>query len=356
MATPQHAACDYCGFRGLLTFKEAKQATLQLPRSFSPSLVLSLSHKFVKHSLITQVPLETCHVEICTRTTKTCHHSSIGSDAVSQRPLVDNAYIVPLQIATTPISLRNLVKATLGNGLVCISAVLSPLSTLTASPPVRSREPLTKPRQTRWFFLMYLNFREYPLTKAVRAEFESVHNWKGGCWDTNSSKTAAIGKVDCTQSAPATTSASPVDRAVAACLRDAQSTKAHIPWPSASNIFQPLVERAVSKQPAWSASTWTCTVRCWIEEGWTVDSPTNPKVHSGLQIFEDPFQAFVRCDRSLGSKPRYKIHCKNQIWPWRANQEEQASPMSHSMNRTSRWSIAPLTFNIFHYHGAVGLP
>ena len=76
-----------CGFHGLLhgllTFKDAKQATLQLPRSFSPSLVLSLSHKFVKHSLITQVPLETCHVEICTLTTKTCHHSSIGSDAVS---------------------------------------------------------------------------------------------------------------------------------------------------------------------------------------------------------------------------------------------------------------------------------
>ena len=116
---------------------------------FLPSLVLSLSHKFVKHSLITQVPLETCHVEICTLTTKTCHHSSIGSDAVSQRPLVDNAYIVPLQIATTPISLRSLVKATLGKGLVCISAVLSPLSTLTASPPVRSRESLTKPRQTR---------------------------------------------------------------------------------------------------------------------------------------------------------------------------------------------------------------
>ena len=116
---------------------------------FSPSLVLSLSHKFVKHSLITQVPLETCHVEICTLTTTTCHHSSIGSDAVSQRTVVDNAYIVPLQIATTPISLRSLVKATLGKGLVCISAVLSPLSTLTASPPVRSREALTKPRQTR---------------------------------------------------------------------------------------------------------------------------------------------------------------------------------------------------------------
>ena len=148
---PEHVSngCVVCGFHGLLTFKEAKQTTLQLPRSFSPSLVSSLSHKFVKHSLITQVPLETCHVEICTLTTKTCHHSSIGSDAVSQRPLVDNAYIVPLQIATTPISLRSLVKATLGNGLVCISAVLSPLSTLTASPPVRSRESLTKPRQTR---------------------------------------------------------------------------------------------------------------------------------------------------------------------------------------------------------------
>ena len=116
---------------------------------FSPSLVLSLSHKFVKHSLITQVPLETCHLEICIlTTTKTCHHSSIGSDAVSQRPLVDNAYIVPLQIATTPISLRSLVKATLGKGLVCISAVLSPLSALAASPPVRSRESLAKPRQT----------------------------------------------------------------------------------------------------------------------------------------------------------------------------------------------------------------
>ena len=116
---------------------------------FSPSLVLSLSHKFVKHGLFTPGPLETCHVEICTLSTKTCHHSSIGSDAVSQRPLVDNAYIVPLQIATTSLSLGSLVNATLVKGLVCISAVLSPLSTLTASPPVRSRESVTKPRQTR---------------------------------------------------------------------------------------------------------------------------------------------------------------------------------------------------------------
>ena len=42
-----------------------------------------------------------------------------GEVAVLQRPLVNNAYIVPLQIATTPVSFRSLVKATLGKGLVC---------------------------------------------------------------------------------------------------------------------------------------------------------------------------------------------------------------------------------------------
>ena len=69
----------------------------------------------------------------------------------------------------------------------------------------------------------------------------------------------------------------------------------------------------------------------------------------GLQIFENPFQAFVRGDRPLGSKPRYKIHCnlaeKNE--PRRANFPNES---------TSRWGIAPLTLNIFIYHKGVGLP
>ena len=40
--------------------------TTTVPVFFSPSPVLSLSLKFVKHSLIKQVPMETCHIEICT--------------------------------------------------------------------------------------------------------------------------------------------------------------------------------------------------------------------------------------------------------------------------------------------------
>ena len=76
-----------CGFPLLIRFvykRKQTNNTATASLSFSPSLVLSLSHKFVKRSLIIQVPLETCHVEICTlsNVTETCHHSSIGSDAV----------------------------------------------------------------------------------------------------------------------------------------------------------------------------------------------------------------------------------------------------------------------------------
>ena len=126
---------------------------------------------------------------------------------------------------------------------VHIIFVLSPLSTLTAS-PVHSWKFVSKPGQTPWFVLMYSNFLAYPLTKAVRTEYELAHNWKRSCWHTNSSNTVAFKEVDCTHTAPATTSASPVGRAVAAYLRDAHD----IPWPFVTNRFQPLIERAVSKQ------------------------------------------------------------------------------------------------------------
>jgi len=38
------------------------------------------------------------------------------------------------------------------------------------------------------------------------------------------------------------------------------------------------------------------------------DSPANPKVQSGLQLFENPFQTLVRGNRPLGIKPRYEVH------------------------------------------------
>ena len=46
--------------------KNKASNTTTAPFSFSSSLVLSSNHKFVKHSLIKQFPVETCHVEICT--------------------------------------------------------------------------------------------------------------------------------------------------------------------------------------------------------------------------------------------------------------------------------------------------
>ena len=62
-----------CGFLLLWRFVYGERSktsnTTTASLFFPPSLVLSLSHKFVKHSLIKQVPLETCHVEICTVST-----------------------------------------------------------------------------------------------------------------------------------------------------------------------------------------------------------------------------------------------------------------------------------------------
>ena len=43
----------------------------------------------MKHSLITQVALETCDVEISTLSTKTCHHASTGSDALQIRATIN---------------------------------------------------------------------------------------------------------------------------------------------------------------------------------------------------------------------------------------------------------------------------
>lgn len=65
---------------------------------------------------------------------KTGHHSTIGNDTVLQRTCVDRAYMVPLHVVTTPISCRSLVQTSLGKGLVCISAVLSPVWARTTSP------------------------------------------------------------------------------------------------------------------------------------------------------------------------------------------------------------------------------
>ena len=63
----------WCGFFTFVTVclrsKKQNKQHYNCLALFPPSLVLSLSHKFVKHSLIKQVPLETCHVEICTVST-----------------------------------------------------------------------------------------------------------------------------------------------------------------------------------------------------------------------------------------------------------------------------------------------
>ena len=198
----------------------------------------------MKHSLIPQIFLETCHVEIYTLHTKACHHSNIGSDAISRRPFVDNAHIVPLQIATAPISFRRLVKTTLGKGLVCISYLCCPHcrpSLLHQFFPENLSRNRDKPLDLSWCIPIFLRThwqKQFELNTSWRTTGKEVVDIQTLLTQWRSKM--LIARI----TAPATTSASPVGRAVAAYLRDAHD----IPWPFVTNRFQPLVERAVSKQ------------------------------------------------------------------------------------------------------------
>ena len=137
---------------GLFMFKEAKQATLQLLRFFFTVARFELEPQICEtqhYQTISSGNMPRRNLYCKYYVLKHITFQALEATQSHNAPLVDNAYIVLLQISTTPISFRSLVKAILGKGLVCISAVLSPLSILTASPPVRSRESLTKPGQIR---------------------------------------------------------------------------------------------------------------------------------------------------------------------------------------------------------------
>ena len=154
------------------SFKKAKLATLQLPRVFfSPSLVLSLNYKFVKQSYQTSspgnMPRRNLHC-------KDCVWKHITIQALE---------------ATQSHSAPSLTMLTLYHGKLQLRPFhFEVWEKQFLAKVFRSRESLTKPRQIRWFFLLYFNFLEYPLTNTARAEFESVHNGKGRCWHTHSSK------------------------------------------------------------------------------------------------------------------------------------------------------------------------